>query len=104
MRSDGKIYGACKSTSSSPNGYIWSLTTTGMTLHDFNGSTEGAEPIAPFLATDGNLYGVTLAGGGNGRGTFYKFSTGTAVRSLTGPLAQITTLHSTFWVRSGTVG
>jgi uncharacterized repeat protein (TIGR03803 family) len=76
MGSDGNLYGACAPTSASPNGYIWRLTPGGTftDLHDFNGSGDGNYPIAPLLATDGNLYGVTYQGGANNLGTFYKFS------------------------------
>jgi len=74
--SDGNIYGACGPTSKSPNGYIFEMTTSGTfaDLHDFNGSGDGANPVAPFLNTDGNIYGVTNTGGANNVGTFYKFA------------------------------
>lgn len=81
---DGNIYGACAPTASSPSGYIWKMTTTGTLtdLHDFNGSTEGSSPVAPLLASDGNLYGVTLSGGSNNLGTFYKFAPKTNTLTL----------------------
>src|SRR5262252_620683 len=53
-------------------------------LHSFNGA-EGATPDAGLvLASDGNLYGTTFDGGGNGSGAVFKIS----------PHGNLTTLHS----------
>jgi uncharacterized repeat protein (TIGR03803 family) len=49
------------------------------TLHSFDG-TDGLEPQALVLATDGNLYGTTFDGGANASGTVFKI---TASGSLT---------------------
>jgi uncharacterized repeat protein (TIGR03803 family) len=43
-------------------------------LHSFGAGTDGSQPDQLTQAKDGNLYGVTAAGGVNGNGTVFKIS------------------------------
>ncbi len=42
------------------------------TLYVLNGTMDGADPFGLFLASDGNLYGLTASGGANGEGTIFE--------------------------------
>jgi uncharacterized repeat protein (TIGR03803 family) len=62
------------------NGYIYRMTPSGATtiIHTFctqSGCADGDQPIPPILGSDGNLYGVTTAGGNSSlTGTIYKLT------------------------------
>ena len=43
-------------------------------VYDFIGGSDGAIPNGIVLAYDGNFYGMTNSGGGNGQGTIFKFN------------------------------
>ncbi len=58
-------------------GSVFSITPSGTltTLHVFINPNEGLGPSSPLVrASDGNLYGVTHAGGSNGEGTVFKIT------------------------------
>jgi uncharacterized repeat protein (TIGR03803 family) len=42
-------------------------------VYDFQGGADGANPLANLTRLGETLYGVTMAGGGNGRGTLFSF-------------------------------
>jgi len=83
--SDGNYYGTTMSGGTSEGGVVFKLTPGGVlkVLHNFvqNTGSDGASPLAgPVFATDGNIYGVTPAGGNVGPryGVIFKTtSTGT---------------------------
>ena len=86
---DGTLYGSTSSGGSGHFGTVFRYTpesgTMAVLVH-FTGTTgthPGSVPDAMTLHSDGNLYGVTRAGGSNGFGTVFKLS-GTG---------QLTTLH-----------
>jgi uncharacterized repeat protein (TIGR03803 family) len=77
LGTDGALYG---STTNDPddktNPYVFKITTAGKLtiLHQFNGTTEGDDPvIAPIQATDGNFYGTSSDGVSN-YGTVYRMT------------------------------
>jgi uncharacterized repeat protein (TIGR03803 family) len=52
------------------------------TLHSFD-ETDGSNPYAGLMqANDGNLYGTTSAGGANGDGTVFQFTTGGTLTTI----------------------
>ena len=73
---DGALYGTARDDSTYPHyGTIWRWApATGLrVLHEFNGF-DGAEPLGPLtLASDGDLYGTTNAGG-SGCGTVFRLT------------------------------
>lgn len=74
---DGNFYGTTELGGSGNVGTIFEVTPAGTltTLHNFNGTGDGAEPGAGLVeGTDGNLYGTTYAGGANGDGTVFQLS------------------------------
>ncbi|HET6178453.1 MAG TPA: choice-of-anchor tandem repeat GloVer-containing protein [Candidatus Sulfotelmatobacter sp.] len=76
--SDGFLYGTT-STGSSGNGTIFKIKPNGtsfLIMHTFDG-THGAEPApAPFLHTNGKIYGLTTTGGAHNQGVVYSFDAG----------------------------
>jgi uncharacterized repeat protein (TIGR03803 family) len=74
---DGNFYGTTESGGDQLGyGTIFKLTPQGVltTLYQFD-FTHGAQPYAGvILASDGNFYGTTLAGGPTGDGTIYKIT------------------------------
>ena len=72
---DGSFYGTAISGGSANAGTIFKLGATGSlsAVHSFTGGGDGAYPdSAPIQASDGNVYGTTVNGGGFGRGTVFK--------------------------------
>lgn len=85
--SDGFLYGTTSSGGTGGFGTLFRYNPGNGSfskLVDFSGGAQGSVPDALVLHTDGNLYGVTRAGGLSGHGTIFRCS-------LTGTL---TTLHS----------
>jgi len=90
--SDGNLYGTTLSTNTSnPPGLIYRMSLWGklVVVHNFGAFTsglinpDGAFPQAGLLpASDGNLYGVTTAGGVNGFGTIYQLTSGSAFTKI----------------------
>jgi uncharacterized protein (TIGR03437 family) len=88
---DGNFYGTTSTTSQTCSalcGTIFKLTPSGSltTLHTFSGS-DGSGPVDLFQASDGNLYGITGAGGAGtvcsgGCGTVFKITTSGALTTL----------------------
>src|SRR5262249_38280617 len=87
---NGNFYGSATQGGPSGAGTIFMISPGGAltTLHKFNG-TDGSNPSALILATDGNFYGTTQMGGGdacprgNGLcGTIFRISPGGAFTSL----------------------
>jgi len=86
---DGNFYSSGDSVDR-PNGYIYRMTPAGAItiVYRFCSHThcsDGDQPLSPVLGSDGNLYGVTAAGGNStASGTVYKLTLG----------GELTTLHS----------
>lgn len=81
---DGNLYGTTTDDNTNNFGTIFMVTPSGthMQLFQFNGSN-GARPVAGLtLASDGNFYGTTSAGG-KGYGTVFRFT----------PPSTLTVLH-----------
>ena len=71
------LYGTTTSGGANGKGTLFQVSTTGTgfaDLHDFN-TTDGRFPIAgPTVGSDGKLYGTTVYGGANDKGTAYSFN------------------------------
>ena len=78
--SNGLLYGMTKSGGTNHGGVIFSFdinTNTYTVLYNFQ-TTTGINPNGRLLlASDGNLYGLTTAGGANNNGVVFKFNTST---------------------------
>jgi uncharacterized repeat protein (TIGR03803 family) len=78
--SDGNLYGVTFLGGAYNEGVVFEITPGGSesVLHSFaGGAADGANPGGSLIqATDGNLYGVTGAGGANGDGVLYKLTPG----------------------------
>ena len=76
---EGDLYGMTSIGGASNAGTIFKITLAGelTVLHSFVPATEGESPNGSlFQATNGDLYGVTSAGGAYGKGTIFKLSVG----------------------------
>jgi uncharacterized repeat protein (TIGR03803 family) len=88
---DGNFYGATQFGGIANRGTVFRMRPDGMVtiLHDFRGNvggdpTSGAFPSTPLMqASDGNLYGVTGAGGTRACGTVYRVT----------PAGVVSTVH-----------
>lgn len=85
---DGNFYGTTNLGGSHNSGSVFKITPTGQftILHSFCSKTacaDGQNPYAGLIqATDGNLYGTTLAGGSHGDGTVFKITKGGTFSTL----------------------
>jgi uncharacterized repeat protein (TIGR03803 family) len=86
--SDGNFYGTTNLGGSHNSGSVFKITPSGQftTLHSFCSKAacaDGQNSYAALIqATDGNLYGTTLAGGTHGDGTVFKISKGGTFTTL----------------------
>ena len=86
--SDGNFYGTTNLGGSHGDGVVFKVTPSGQfsVLHNFcskAGCADGQNSYAGLIqATDGNLYGTTLAGGSQGHGTVFKITKGGALTTL----------------------
>ncbi len=75
---DGNFYGTTDNGGANGFGTVFRMAATGdlTTLYHFGGGTDGAYPYAGLaVASDGNLYGTTSAGGdANGDGTVFQIT------------------------------
>lgn len=82
--SDGNFYGVSVLGGTNDKGTVFRGTTDGAVtvLHSFGSvAGDGEHPLGPLVyASDGNLYGVTYAGGANNQGTVFRVTT-TGVRT-----------------------
>ena len=90
LGSDGNFYGLTNGGGVNGKGTIFRITPAGAetVLWSFGGSGDGSAPFSKLtLGTDGNFYGLTLAGGTDNWGTIFKFTPGgteTVLHSFTG--------------------
>lgn len=91
LASDGNLYGTTAAGGQYDQGVLFEISTNGgsfSVLHSFGATaTDGEAPYAGLIeATDGNLYGVTGAGGAYGGGAIFRIAPGGSgyqvVRSL----------------------
>jgi uncharacterized repeat protein (TIGR03803 family) len=86
--SDGDFYGTTNLGGSHSAGTVFKITPSGQftTLHSFCSKAACADGQSSYagliLATDGNLYGTTLAGGSHGDGTVFKITKSGAFSTL----------------------
>jgi uncharacterized repeat protein (TIGR03803 family) len=86
---DGNLYGTSSAGGAHGKGTIFKITPSGKltTIYSFcslSGCSDGATPYGGLLlASDGNFYGTTFAGGTRNGGTVYKIT----------PAGKLTTLH-----------
>lgn len=85
---DGNFYGTAAAGGANGKGVVYRISPTGArgVLHSFaGGAFDGASPKSELArGADGNFYGVTPAGGANGKGVAYKIT----------PAGVVTVLHS----------
>ena len=83
---DGNLYGTTSVRGANDLGTVFKVTPTGTqtTLHSFAGyPTDGAYPQAGLvLATNGNFYGTTSAGGVNNDGPVFSITSGGTLTTL----------------------
>jgi uncharacterized repeat protein (TIGR03803 family) len=74
---NGKLYGTTSSGGANNNGIIfeYDLSNSAFTKKfDFSASTSGANPLSSLAqSSNGKLYGITSAGGTNGKGVLFEF-------------------------------
>jgi uncharacterized repeat protein (TIGR03803 family) len=86
--SDGNLYGTASSGGRTDNGIVFKMTKAGRLtkIHDFCLSaycTDGAVPLGTLIqGSNGNLYGTTITGGANYRGTVFEITTAGVLTSL----------------------
>ncbi|HXS75648.1 MAG TPA: choice-of-anchor tandem repeat GloVer-containing protein [Terracidiphilus sp.] len=78
--SDGNFYGVTPSGGTNGIGWgvVYKMTSTRQVtvLHNFTNGSDGAAPVGALVqATDGYLYGTTVAGGAFGTGVLFRIST-----------------------------
>lgn len=77
---DGNLYGVSNNGGTNQRGSVFEVTPTGTlsTLYSFcsqSNCIDGSDPFSVLaLGTDGNFYGTTQNGGGNGLGTVFKIT------------------------------
>jgi uncharacterized repeat protein (TIGR03803 family) len=85
---NGSLYGTTYNGGTNSSGTIFKIDTGGAltTLYSFcakSGCKDGKNPAAALIqATDGNLYGMTAAGGSHSAGTVFRFTTGSKLTTL----------------------
>jgi uncharacterized repeat protein (TIGR03803 family) len=90
---NGDLYGTTWGGGAYGYGTVFGITPSGTltTLYSFTGGSDGSGPyFGLVLATNGDLYGITTAGGASGAGTVFKITPG----------GTLSTLHS-FCAESG---
>ena len=91
---DGNFYGTTLKGGTFGLGTVFSVTPGGTitTLYNFCAQANCADGELPYtglvLATNGNLYGTTVAGGANGRGTVFEITLGGTLTTLYSFCAQ----------------
>jgi uncharacterized repeat protein (TIGR03803 family) len=75
--SGNTLYGTASYGGTNQGGVVFSIGANGenfTTLHAFNGSTDGYQPLAGLILTENILYGTTFQGGTNQAGTIFSFN------------------------------
>src|SRR5882762_4797350 len=84
---DTNFYGTTLAGGTNHQGVVFKITPAGTltTLWQFNGITDGNQPVAGLVqGTNGNFYGTTFGGGAGGFGTVFTIT----------PTGTVTTLHN----------
>ncbi|HEY3863804.1 MAG TPA: choice-of-anchor tandem repeat GloVer-containing protein [Verrucomicrobiae bacterium] len=82
---NGNFYGASKNALKSGAGNIFEVGTNGAlsVVYSFTGGLDGNEPIGALaLASDGNFYGMTTAGGAHSFGGVFRMTPGGALTNI----------------------
>lgn len=84
---DGYFYGVTQAGGAAAAGTVFRMTAAGeltllAELTGTSGARPGSEPLGPLVASNGQLYGVTRAGGAAGLGVVYEISTSGTWRTL----------------------
>lgn len=85
LAKDGSLYGFAGGGTPNSSGCIYKLTSGGVysVVRSFSINTDGGRPRGRMIqGTDGNIYGMTNAGGVNGYGTVFKLSATTGYSVL----------------------
>jgi uncharacterized repeat protein (TIGR03803 family)/VCBS repeat-containing protein len=97
---DGRFYGTSQyggtvDSAHGSEGFVFRLESDGTitVLHDFNGSNGQWPQTDLMLASDGNLYGATMAGGGGGGNNCSYNGCGTIFRVVL-PVGTVETIHA----------
>lgn len=93
--SNGNIYGCTAFGGSNNSGVLFEYnpTTSAFTvLVNFNGTTDGSEPITRLIEVGSNIFfGTTRAGGANGDGVLFKYDANTSTYSVLTNFTSTTT-------------
>jgi uncharacterized repeat protein (TIGR03803 family) len=79
LAADGNFYGTASNGGLNAGGTIFKMTTAGVytVLRALTSAADGSAPKGNLIqGSDGNLYGMTSAGGTNAAGTLFKITTG----------------------------
>jgi uncharacterized repeat protein (TIGR03803 family) len=82
---NGSIYGTTKDGGTYNDGTVFAMSKTGQNervLHSFGSGSDGASPIAGLLYANGLLYGTTLLGGTDGKGTIFSVNPGNGTEAI----------------------
>jgi uncharacterized repeat protein (TIGR03803 family) len=91
---DGNLYGTTNGVGANGVGTVFRITPNGVetVLHSFAGANDGAHPKGSLIqGSDGNLYGMTAAGGAGGGGVVFRITLAgvvTVLHSFTGEPAD----------------
>jgi uncharacterized repeat protein (TIGR03803 family) len=106
---DGNFYGTTEAGGANSDGGVFQITSSGVftLLYSFTNGADGGSPEDSLVqGTDGEFYGTTVAGGGNGNGTVFKITSGGSLTPLHsfGPMFGSDGYHAIGGLVQGTDG